>query len=232
MILVIGSIFRNASHYLNHYLDQVVQLHGYLYPLSAVYLVLVEGDSTDDTWNDLIVGLGRINPLGIRATLVKREHGGPVFGSIDDEQRWRNISYACNGVFEHLPAVFDAMIYVESDLLWQPKTMLALVEHLKTVPAVSPMSFHRDGFFYDIWGYRRNGICFTQRPPYHPDLVSLPPGDLLPIDSAGSCIAMRSEVARQARFAYPERGILGFCQSIYDHGYSLHLDPLQKVIHP
>jgi hypothetical protein len=231
MILTIGSIFRNATGYLKHYFDQVVQLHGHLYPLSAVQLVLVEGDSTDSTWDDLSAQIERIRPLGIRSRLVKREHGGPVFGSIDNEQRWRNISYACNGVFENLPKVFDAMIYVESDLLWQPQTVLALVEHLKTVPAVSPMSFHRDGFFYDIWGYRRNGICFTPSPPYHPDLAGAP-DNLLPIDSAGSCIAMRAEVARQARFAYPEQGILGFCRSIYDHGYSLHLDPNQRVIHP
>lgn len=231
MILAIGSIFRNSSDYLLRYLDQVVQLHAYLAPASAIQLILVEGDSTDGTWHELISGLEKIRPLGITASLVKREHGGQVFGSVDSEQRWRQISFACNGVFENLPAVFDALIYVESDLIWNPQAMLALLEHLKSFPAVSPMSFHRDGFFYDVWGYRRNEQRFRSSPPYHPDLENLQ-ASLLQIDSAGSCIAMRADVARQVSFAYPDQGILGLCRSIYDHGYSLHLDPHQRVIHP
>ena len=236
MHIVLSSIFRNSTGYLPRYVNQVTRLFMELRLLNhSLELLLVEGDSTDRTWLDLSATLDIFNAAyNVPGRLIPRSHGGPLFGSIDDEQRWRNISYACNGIFENLPAEFDALIYVESDLIWSPAVMLALLEDLADVPAVAPLSLYDGDKFYDIWGYRRNEIRFQPAYPYHPDLLGPPDiGDhLYQIDSAGSCIALRAEVARLSRFAYPEIGILGFCKSIYDAGHALYIDPQQHVTHP
>lgn len=224
MNVVLASIFRNSTGYLDRCFDQAARLRAALEADGhTLRLLLAEGDSSDGTWEQLQ------QRIGSSGRLLKLEHGGPEFGSVDNEQRWRQISFVCNGLLAAVPQEANAVIYVESDLIWEPETMLALLGALDTVPAVSPMSFHQAGFFYDTWGFRRNGIRFQPNPPYHPDLH----GDVaMRIDSAGSCIVMRGEVARSCRFDPPELGIVGFCRDIYRHGYSLTLLPAYRVVHP
>lgn len=228
--IVITSIFRNSTGYLNRYFKQVAMLTDILEGAGHnVYLHLVEGDSTDGTFeamrNEILLG-------GHNGQVLKCDHGGPVFGSIDNEQRWRNISRVCNFLLSELPKN-DITLYVESDLLWTPETMIALLDDMNGYDAMAPMCFHLPtGLFYDTWGHRKNGVCFTQISPYHHDLAVVHPGDRVEIDSAGSCIVMRGEVASLARFMPPELGIVGFGNDMRQWGYKLFLNPHQRVFHP
>lgn len=229
MNIVLMSIFRNSATYVDRYARQAAMLRDELTKLKGDYhlrLVLTEGDSTDNTFDLLDLALAG---HGFDYDLETFNHGGPVFGSVDRAQRWINISKVCNFTLERVRQDDDLVIYVESDLLWAPSTMVALMRHHTYCAAVAPMCFHGPtGKFYDTWGHRKNGIQFQPDSPYHPNL-----GDVLtPIDSAGSCIVMRGEVARKARFTPPEFGMVGFGYNINDLGYGLWLDPHQIVIHP
>ncbi len=227
MIVVLTSIMRNACGYLDGYLAQIDDLQDALVDAGHQLIIEVaEGDSTDATYQQLLAETFRRSNLGV----CKLDHGGPAFGSIDNPTRWQNIARTWNGLFERIKnETFDGLIYVEADLIWEPDTMIGLLNDLQTVPAVAPMSMHRQGFFYDTWGYRAGGMHFSANIPYHPMLNVLKPGELLQLDSAGSCKVMRAEVARTCRFSEQD-AMLG--HDINAKGYSLWLDPQYMVVHP
>lgn len=230
MNIVLASIFRNSSGYLDRYFSQITALRAKLAERGdTLSFVWAEGDSEDDTFQRLGVAL---NGSEKHSRLIQINHGGPVFGSIDNDQRWRNISKVCNGLLDTIDSPCDIVVYIESDLLWTPETILALIDRVcHGVDAIAPMCFHLPtGLFYDIWGHRKDGVRFQQYSPYH---KALTPGvELALIDSAGSCIVMRDDVAKQARFNPPELGIVGFGNTIRELGFKLWLDPAQRVFHP
>lgn len=231
MIAALASIMRNGEGYLDRYLGQAEALRAVLAERGdALVLRVAEGDSTDCTWARLTEAVRDTPGMAI----YKLDHGGPEYGSVDHPTRWGNIARTWNGLFERIKGHdFDALIYVEADLLWKPQTMVRLLERLneasRPVDVVSPMSMHAGGFFYDTWGHRAQGRNFTAWPPYHAGLVDLKPGELLRIDSAGSCMVMIDEVARTCRFSEQD-AMLG--HSINARGYGFWLDPEQVVVHP
>lgn len=228
MKIAIASIVRNGASYLPRYFAQVQALRNALNqrgdPLISVSAV---GQSDDSSWT-LMQNFAL--EMGNESFTMQHVNSGPVFGSVDHPVRWRHIAQTWNALFARIAdrCNYDAMIYVEADLLWKPETMLALLAHLDNVPAVAPMSFLRAGFFYDTWGHRANGSHFGPVPPYHSALMGNN-GELVKIDSAGSCKVMWSEVADVCRFSETD-AMLG--HDIYAKGFSLWLDPLQKVTHP
>lgn len=231
MIVALASIVRNAEGYLERYLSQAAALAELLAERGDSLIVRVaEGDSTDGTWARLTEAVRDTPGMAI----YKFDHEGPAFGSIDDPTRWRNIARTWNRLFDRIKEDdFDALIYVEADLIWEPLTMVRLLgrldDRLQPVDIVAPMSMHVAGFFYDTWGYRVGGQRFGPNPPYYPGLDQLAPGELLRIDSAGSCQAMRDVVARRCRLSEQD-AMIG--HDVAARGYSFWLDPSLKVLHP
>lgn len=230
MHLILASMFRNSTPYLDRYFAQAEALRR---TFPALRLILVEGDSTDGTRAAL---RARLNDWPGSA-LVFRDHHGPVYGSVDTPRRWNQISYACNGVWANIPEDATAVVYIESDLYWEVATinqLLYAAARFTQWPgaALAPMCFARGmARFYDIWGYRRNGRMFSPAPPYIPDYAG--PADLVRLDSCGSCQVMPASLARLCR--YDERsgdGPLSFGRSIWAAGGSLWLDPTVRVEHP
>ena len=219
MKVVVASVFRNAAHYVERYFRQLEALSAEGFDVECV---IAEGDSYDDTWGELE------RWLTPQDKLVKAEHGGPSYGSIDHPDRWKQMAWVCNQVMEELPDDESPKIYVESDLVWTPPVMVKLLEDLGSCDAVAPMSM-RHGVFYDVWGHRGvDGERFHFAPPFHADLDN--DLELVPIASAGSCIAMRPEIAKVARFS-EEDCIVGLCRSIREHG-GLWVDKTVAVEHP
>jgi len=218
-VISVVSIFRDSTGYIDRYIDQVGALEDVLG--EPVRLVLAEGDSADDTFDKL--------EMCTRAgdELFKIDHGGPRYGSVEKVERWRQISYVCNALMGHLRPD-GPVIYVESDLMWVPRTMVTLLEDLEDVPAVAPLSLRGD-VFYDTWGHRGiDGVRFRKREPYHADLIHLAP--LVEIGSAGSCVAMRPDVAKLARWG-DDDAMVGLGRSIRER-FTLWLDKRVKVHHP
>jgi hypothetical protein len=223
-VLVVASIFRNSEGYVHRYFEQIRALRDQM----PVRLVIAEGDSDDDTLTLLERGVAD------RDTLLKVDHGGPVYGSIDVKERWAQIAYVCNTVLKHLDLKdSDKLIYVESDLVWPWDTMVQLAKDLDVVGAAAAMSFHgRTGKFYDTWGHvGLDGVPFRHDAPYHDRLAKIPPGRLLPIQSAGSCIAVRGDIVNAGVQFSNDDCIRGFCRSIRDHT-PLWLDTGAEVYHP
>lgn len=227
MGVIVSSIFRDAAEYVDRYVDQVAALRELLGV--PVRLVVAEGDSTDDTYTQLVVGFQKAE---IPAVVLRVDHHGPKFGSYDVAQRWRQIAQVCNAVMDRVRVEIeddDLFCYVESDLVWAPDTIAALFDGLEVAPAIAPMSFHGPtGMFWDTWGHiGLDGKRFSNYPPYHPSVN----GQRVQIQSAGSCFVMRGRLAKQVRFS-PEDCIRGVGRTIREAGGSLWLDPSVKVIQP
>lgn len=234
MNVTLCSAFRNASGYIGRYFHQVSDLENSLFlrgdRLSAIWC---EGDSTDDTWrilNNFCEGAGNITDSLYASCLFQHAHGGADFGSIVNAERFANLADVWNAIWQRIPDNADAVLFVESDLVWEPETMLALLDDLAHVPAVAPMVMHggfKPNAYYDSWGYRKDGERFKRYPPY---FDGWPVTELAPIDSAGSCIAMRGDLARQ--LTWPAEDVcVGVCRQIYEHGGSVWLDPTQEILH-
>lgn len=222
-MIVVASIFRNSSGYVDRYFEQVNRLRKDF----RVRLVVAEGDSTDDTY-DLLD-----KELLDNDTLLKVDHGGPEYGSYDIPERWAQIAYVCNEVLRHLDMKDDdRLIYVESDLVWPVDTMHFLLRDLDHVGAVAAMSMHgQTGRFYDIWGHVGiDGVPFSPLAPFHSSLEHVKSGRLYPIQSAGSCIAVRGDIVNKGLEFSNEDAIRGFCRTIRDHT-PLMLDPDAVVFH-
>ena len=229
MNVTLCSAFRNASGYIDRYFKQVHGLEDALEARGDSFRLIVgEGDSTDDTWDKVLHGAWQF--VG---AIDRYSHGGQDYGSVVNAERFANLAKVWNRIWNYIPADADAVLFVESDLIWEPATLLALLDDLAEHPAVAPMvMLRREGyhpaFFYDNWGYWRNGVQISIMPPYFADMP--PNGELLELDSAGSCMAIRGDVAR--RVTWPGDVIRGVCRQIREGGDSVWLNPKVSVTHP
>ena len=225
MNVTLISCFRNAESYIDRYFDQIdhladsIEMRG-----DCLNLIWGEGDSTDYT----LLQLQRaVRWLNLATQIVDCTHGGPVFGSVVNEQRFRQLAHVGNCMWKAIPADADVVLYVESDLIWDAETMLRLIDDLQRVPAVAPVVMELStGGFYDTFCFRKDGAQFKKYPPYHPGLT----GGMVELDSAGSCVAMNADLARH--LVWDERVFVGICQQIRELGGSLWLNPNLTIHHP
>lgn len=233
MNIVLGSLFRSsAGFHINRYFRQVARLADRCATLGhTLTLRLVWGDSQDKTAEELHnCAVALMYEGGIKGfELVERSHGGPVFGSTEETARLKALSYVANGFFESVGAAFDAAIYVESDLLWEPSVFTRLLDQLRPgVDIVSPLVFAGEAF-YDIWGFRAlDGERFG---PFHPFHSSVRFDELTEVSSVGSCLVMRGTVARNCRIRN-EYCLVGFCEDARAQGYYVYVDAQERIHHP
>lgn len=226
MNITIISCFRNATHYIERYFDQMSALGTLLLKRGDhLKLILGYGDSVDGTGEMLYEEA----IFAMDALLIEVSHHGPVFGSIEHPQRFRQLAFVGNRLLDHVPANADIVGIVESDLIWQPEVMMRLIDHIQDYVAVAPMVMDGQDSFYDVFAFRANGKRFSKQPPYHRCFDEYM--RLYPLESAGSVLFMDAYLARKARFSDGE-AIVGFCRDIRDAGGSIWLDPSLSVAHP
>lgn len=241
MNVTLCSAFRNASSYIARYRLQMLGLAAALSKRrDKLRVIWCEGDSIDDTWHQLRHMYYSEDAECYSIDMFQHHHFGPDHGSVVNAERFANMAKVWTEIWRRIPDDADAVIFVESDLIWQPSTILALLDDLERVPAVAPMVLlERAGYpakqFYDVWAFRRNGEHFTHNPPYVPLTVKghteMMDGSLEQIDSAGSCIVMRGDVARGVTWP-PEDVVVGVCRQIRERGDSVWLDAKETVVHP
>jgi GT2 family glycosyltransferase len=197
------------------------------YPRDSVQIVAVEGDSEDETlamlrgWTDT------------RLHLLKRDTKTPRFPSIESPERFKALSVVGNTALDFVAENLqvDYVLWLESDLIWEPDLLKRLVRH--NADAVAPMIWveiqaHKP-VFYDIWGFRNlNGTRFRQieRNAYLNTYRFL-----FEVSSAGSCLLVKADyIYNFARFDY--RAIVGLCQAIREREGRIVVDPLTEVYHP
>ena len=226
--IVVGSAFRNSAHNAPAYMRRVRALQDYVANSAAVRVAAVEGDSHDNTCNAL---LAAARVVDIPLHIFEASHGGPVFGSTEQPERMRALSYVGNTILDAVNPDDDVLVYVESDLLWEPATLWTLIDRLQwdhDFDVLSPLVFAGNNF-YDVWGFRgADGERFAPFAPYH---AQLHPTDVTPVSSVGSCLVMRASVARsKARMS--TGALVEFCSNARDLGYMIGVAPTLRIHHP
>ena len=207
---------RNSSSYVLRYVEQIRELQNILPQLRVV---VGEGDSTDDT-------RGLLEMAAPDFEVVDVSHGGPVYGSVDNVDRWSQIAKAVRTTLDAVGDYDDALIWVESDLIWSPGSIFKLVANIQQRMASCPMVLSAgEKRFYDTWGYRLDKEFFLPQPPYWPKRPYMSDQGLARIDSCGSCFAIcgtGAGVIKEWDGTWPFRPPLGM----------LWLDPTVEVHHP
>jgi hypothetical protein len=224
MQIAIGGLFSNSvsTGHLDYYIPQVVSLKKTLYP-DTLKCLWVEGDSTDGTNAELH---RRAENAQLDATIIERNHHGPVYRSVENAERLSQLGTIANGVLENFNQ--DILLWAESDLIWDAETAGKLIDHAKAgLDVVAPFIAFYTGQLYDIWAFRIAGQRCGPFPPYHPLWV---PNSLMQMDSVGSFLAIKGEYARRIRF--DERCLPGFCEDVRSLGGKVWMDNRLKVVHP
>lgn len=228
-MIAVVSFFRNSESrgQLSRFLAQVAELQrGLKDDGHPMRLIAVEGDSTDGTAAAIVAKCTRAR---IPFTLVDGTHGQREFGSTEDQDRLAALSQLGNKGLGAIDIHDDAVVYVESDLLWSPTTIRALLRQLKHgVDVISPLVFAGE-YFYDVFCYRNlQGERFAPFSPYSNALVGR---QVAEVGSVGSCLIMKADVARTCRIPGAEV-LIGFCRIAREKGYHIFVDARERIYHP
>lgn len=226
-MIAVCSMFRDSARYIDRSLHQYDLLAKDLDKRGEdVRFIFCENSSVDDTYQRLSDFAGTWD-----TTLVQRSDDCRYWESVDNRERWRHLAWVANATLEEVTAEDDAVIYVESDLAWEPSTLLRLLDHLNRVDVVSPLNMRFDGTNYDRWGTRgMDGRRFTADPPFHPSVEAAGPGELVEVQSVAGCTAMVADVARLTRFS-PDDCYVGLNREMRLAGFRVWLDPSLAVTH-
>lgn len=226
MNICLASAFRDSSSYLSRYFEQVIALSDALHERGDTLMCLWgEGDSTDNTLRMLNGARYRI-----KAEVIDVAHGGPIYGSVVNAERFRQLAHVGRTIFDALPRAADVFVWVESDLIWQAETILGLIDDKVDVVAPRILMHHAwgsDDAFYDVWAFRCEGRHFSAVPPYH----STNDGkSLVAVDSVGSCVVFDPRYIQQVTM--DDRVLVGICEDIRSIGGKIWFDPtVPPVIH-
>lgn len=196
----------------------------------SLSLVLGYGDSNDGTEKALLDETqGRLS-----ASLHDVSHGGPHFGSIVHPERFRQLAFVYNSLWEKIPESSDVVGLVESDLIWRADQLMLLIDKMEYDVVLSPLVLHLDERFYDTYAFRMDGINFKNEKPYHPNLIQpeVSSRRYYLMDSVGSVVFMKYSLAKQ--LTWPEEDVIvGLCRQITQKSSSyISLDSFAKVYHP
>lgn len=213
--IVICSIFRDSSAYLENYINQ---LFDYMYATGDLkfQIIWLTGDNKDNTEERLSKAMKepffaqkRIHLLHYDTHLPYNMEGSP--------ERWKRLSDCWNKCLlegkKHEP---DILICVESDLIWNPTAMDEIIENIldeKTDVSAPMLLRDHDGqgktVFYDTHGFIRGGNNFNNDAPWWGPGPKEEHNLLLPVQSLGGMVAMNHKAYEKA-FWDPKSCILSF----------------------
>lgn len=228
--LAIWSLFRDdAGENIARYRRQIEALD---YPPDLLRLYLAEGDSQDDTFEELrawSIEDGRI-------TVTKFDTGLRRHGHTADPERFHILASMANPAIDRLcrDDWGDYAVLVESDLVFMPDTFKRLLANKPTEgDVIAPMVWlivNEAVRFYDVWAFRSlDGHNF---PPANPAwFVANWPGEPFEVESVGSLVFFPMAAIR-AGARYNEQVIRGMALTAREAGHRVFCDPTTNVFHP
>lgn len=222
MNIVVGSAFRNCAPSIARYFKRIDALEKHAGLNNHVRVVAVEGDSVDRTRELLETYRGYFD-----LEIITCNHGKRKFSSTEDEDRLVALSKVGNAIFGGVRDTDEVLLYVESDLLWDPHavgTLIDLAADRRFGIDVWGPRVMAGKAFYDVWGFRHlDGTRFS---PFEESR-----GGAFEVSSIGSCLAMRAEIARQVRIT-DDYCLVGWCKNARAAGYRIGCYWDAQVNHP
>lgn len=219
-VVAVCSLFRNNAPEIATFR---AMLEAQARPGLELLFSFIEGDSTDDSWEQL-----QAWAAVEQRVILGRQSAGSV---PDFDARVRMWARLGNAVIDQLRGRhFDHLVWCESDLVLPPDLLMRLVADERDV--VAPAIF-LGGMFYDTWGFRGlDGSKFSNTPPYH---AQWHPHGVVELASVGSAVMMRRAVVDAGvrfRGTYEDGLLVGFCADARRLGFRVWMDSRVAVLHP
>lgn len=229
MNVVVCSAFRDSARTsLGRYMAQLDTLRDALADRGdTLTVVWGEGDSRDGTRDQLDSALAQGRFAG---ELIDVTHGGRWHGSVVNSDRFRQLAQVSNAIWEAIPDNADVVLFLESDLAWDTAGLLTLIDGTQQHAVTCGMVYHRIGGhrFYDTWAYSAGGKTFGALAPYHPALTG---DEWVELDSAGSCLAIRGDMAHRLLWSANDV-VRGICAQVRANGGEIWLNTTVRIVHP
>jgi len=165
--------------------------------------------------------------------------------------RLPRLSTAGDAALEHVRDSETHILWHESDLFSRPDVAVALgnascldakaigavggwpwLSHCPAEPSLgirTPKRMTLDPpFFYDTWGYRKDGVRFGNKPPHHDCYRADRPFRL---DTVGSVVLIDAHFIRKGA-RMNGNGLVGLCDSIRSLGGEVWCDPSVPIVQP
>lgn len=220
--VVLASLWRNDAE--RNLPDRVEHLlaKAELYP--ACRWLWVVGDSGDDT----LTTLAQLCE-GYDVTIVVQDTG--ILGD-DSKSHLCRLSQTANAIWRNVRAADDYVVVHESDIQSPIDLLPLLMRHVdagRECVAGWPLLQITPGrwIFYDRWAYRRDGVMFRHRPPYHKCFDATKPFE---VDSFGSVYMLPAYDARH--IVMESEAVLDLCAQLKERKHTLWVDPSLTVIQP
>lgn len=187
--------------------------------------VWVVGDSTDGTTQ----ALGELTSDYDNVRIVDIGDTG-IYGE-DVPTRLRRLSETANEWWHWVDGADYVMVH-ESDIISQPNVVNLLVAHAERgrCPIAGwPTLEIQPGvvYFYDSYCYRKDGVRFSNQPPYHTCYKADEP---FTVDSFGTMYLFDAYDVPLVRFE--DNAVLDLCRQLREQGRTLWVDPTLIVEQP
>lgn len=194
----------------------------------SLRFVVVEGDSTDDTW-------AQLNGWAIednRAKIVKHDTGKPRYGHVISAERFTHLAGIINaGVEAAIASKWpDYILAIPSDVHFEPDLVTRLLSHDKQLIAAMFWIQESSGLrFYDTWAFSRLGLSLA---PFNFTWYQTHfPIEPVEMDTVGGAILTRADLFRQGLRYSPVNLDRGLCEQVRAMGHTVWCDPTTHIIH-
>ncbi len=219
--VTICSPLRDAGQLLPAYRERIKRL---VWPRRQLRIVAVEGDSSDDTWDQLQAWAAQDE----RVTLGKCDLGKPHYGSIVHPERFQVLATVFNAALNLVDLEWsDYVLFLPGDIEYQPELLAQLV--VEGLDVLAPFSY-QSGYFYDIWGFTADGRMFGKFTELD---AFLHYGDRpIVMDTVGGTVLLsRAVLAAGCRYTAEEVD-RGLCRQARLLGFEISGHPGVQVYHP
>ena len=184
--ILIGIKAKNCAEYLYNLTDQLCNL---TYPHHLITVAIIENDSEDDTWVNVIGMSEKLEQDGFKVFIEQKKYGYkllPQHRHLPEVQdkRLNIIGQIAQYIIDTFMGDNDYLWWCDGDYTYIPPSMF---EHLISldVDIVLPVCTLEDGSAYEI-ASKKDGLCLFQLQEKYPDT------DLIEIDIAsGSTLIAR-----------------------------------------
>lgn len=200
------------------------RLQSLRHPYAALRVVLIEGDSVDDTAVRAREWAAQDN----RVSVVTCNTGKPRYGSVVNADRFEGLAQVFNAGLDAIDQEWSThVLMLPCDIEYKPDLLGRLLAD--GVDMVSPIVW-RAGIFYDTFAFSRNGQHW---PNFSQDrLGHYADNTLTEMDSIGGVLLMCVEVV-QAGCRYSSIDVdRGLCREATERGFRVWADPRLSVFHP
>lgn len=190
----------------------------------ALRWLWIVGDSSDDT-ADRLEALMDARP----DKDIELLWGNTGITAEDPANRIARLAQTANVGLEQVRETDDYVLVHESDLLSPDDVVerfLSIGEPVCGGSVWLPVS--DPPIWYDTWAYRKDGVMFTNQPPFHAAYDAHEPFE---VDSVGSVYLFPAQDVRQG-VRFNEWAVVGLMESLRERGRRIWCVPSVRIVQP